>query len=99
MIYREGGNAEQSNCGFWPGDDSFPDPAFYAYTYPAPEGFSEARLQSSTAYYSPEKGEFFLPYEAVRTAADPDAMLLDFFQSTYDAGAKLANWDASLLRS
>jgi hypothetical protein len=72
-------------------------PAFYAYAYPEPEGFKAYTIQPSQAYYSPEFGDFILPYEAVRTAASPDETLLAFLQSTYEAAANLANWDRASL--
>jgi len=69
------------------------EPAFYAYSYPEPAGFSQARIQPDAAYYSPDLKEFLLPYDAVRTADRPDELLLEFLQSTYDAAANLGGWD------
>jgi len=88
---------EESSVGFWPGSDAYPHAAFYAYAYPAPAGYAEARVEPSEAAYSTEMGEFLLPYEAVRTAADPDAALLAFCRSTYDAAADLGGWDRASL--
>ncbi|MEE2035163.1 DUF5996 family protein [Rhodococcus chondri] len=82
---------ELSSCGFWPGGGD--EGAFYSYAYPAPEGYADHRVRSDAAYYSAELGEFLLPYEAVRTATDPDAELLRFLRDTYDAAAELAHWD------
>jgi Family of unknown function (DUF5996) len=81
---------EVSSCGFWPGGDV--EGTFYAYAYPQPEGFADWPVEPP-AHYDTNLGEFVLPYAAVRAAADPDAMLLSFFQSTYDAAAELASWD------
>lgn len=69
--------------------------AFYAY--PEPEGFRQYAVQPKAAYYHEQMGEFILPYEAVRTADDPDAALMAFLQSTYEAAADLAGWDRSTL--
>jgi len=82
---------EVSSCGFWPGAPGTP-PLFYAYAYPEPEGFKAAAVQPAAARFDGDLGEFVLAYEAVRTAKDPDAALLDFFQSTYEAAADRAHW-------
>lgn len=70
---------------------------FYAYAYPAPEGFKDYPIQSQEAFYSSDMQEFVLPYEAVRQADDPDARVLEFLQSTYEAAANLGNWDRAAL--
>lgn len=89
---------EVSSAGFWPGSPGPVDyPAFYSYAYPAPEGFASAKVKPGAAFFSKELGEFILPYDAVRTAGDPNAALLDFLQSTYDAAADLAKWDRATL--
>ncbi len=89
---------EVSSAGFWPGGGGPIDyPAFYSYAYPAPEGFAGALVRPAEAFFSKELGEFLLPYEAVRTAANPRAALMDFLQSTYDAAANLARWDRNAL--
>ena len=80
-------------AGFWPGDARLTEPAFFAYTYPRPAGIEQAEVKPEAAYWSAELGEFFLPYEAVRTAADPRQALLDFLESTYRAGAGAVGWD------
>jgi len=99
-ITRDAYSHEVSSAGFWAGGGPVPDAAFYSYAYPEPAGFAEATVRPAAAYYHPELREFVLPYEAVRTAADPDAMLLAFLQSTYVAAANLGHWDrASLERS
>ena len=96
-ITREAYSHEVSSCGFWPGGGPVPHAAFYAYAYPEPPGFADARVMPAAAFYSRDLREFLLPYDAVRTAASPDDMLLEFLQSTYDAAADLANWDRSAL--
>jgi Family of unknown function (DUF5996) len=82
---------EVSSCGFWPGAPGIA-PMFYAYAYPEPPGFADVQVRPATARWEPSLGEFTLPYDAVRTARDPDAALLAFFQSTYEAAADLAAW-------
>jgi hypothetical protein len=72
-------------------------PAFYAYAVPEPPGFREADVRPEGAFYSRERGEFILPYDAVRTANRPDEVLLEFLQSTYEAGATLGRWDRTAL--
>lgn len=90
---------EVSSCGFWPGE-GLGFPAFYAYVYPEPEGFSTFPVEPREAYYHQGLGEFILPYDVVRAADSPDDILLSFFQSTYEAAARLGKWDrASLERS
>jgi hypothetical protein len=84
---------EVSSCGFWPGGGSVPEPVFYAYAYPEPEGFRHHPVRPASAFYSSDLHEFILPYEAVRLSGNPAAMLLDFAQSTYEAAADLAGWD------
>ena len=89
---------EVSSAGFWPGA-GLGEAAFYAYAYPEPNGFSDYPVRPQAAYYHRELGEFILPYEAVRTADNPDAMLLEFLQSTYQAAADRAQWDRDALES
>ena len=88
---------EEASIGFWPGSDAWPHAAFYAYAYPAPPSYAEARVEPPAAAYNAEMGEFLLPYEAVSEAADPDAALLAFCQSTYNAAADLGRWDRASL--
>jgi hypothetical protein len=95
-VIEEAYSHEVSSAGFWPGA-GLGEAAFYAYAYPEPDGFSEYPVQPEAAYYLRELGEFVLPYEAVRTADDPDTVLLSFMQSTYQAAAELAGWDRSAL--
>jgi hypothetical protein len=87
---------EVSSAGFWPGT-GLGEPAFYAYCYPEPEGFREYPVLPSAAYFHADLGEFVLPYEAVRAADDPDGVLLDFLQTTYEAVAETAGWDRDAL--
>jgi hypothetical protein len=96
-VTREAYSHEVSSCGFWPGGGLVVEPVFYAYAYPTPEGFRDYPIQPTEAFYSSEMQEFILPYEAVRQADDPDAMLLAFFQSTYEAAANLGQWDRDAL--
>lgn len=93
VVAREAYSHEVSSCGFWPGGGPVPYPVFYSYAYPAPEGFKDAPVKPSGAFYNTGLGEFLLPYDEVRKAGRPDAMLLDFLQSTYEAAANLAKWD------
>jgi hypothetical protein len=96
-VTREAYSHEVSSAGFWAGDAVTPEPSFYAYAYPSPAGFAEAKVAPDGARFDAGLGEFLLPYDAVRTAADPDAALLAFLQSTYDAAADLAGWDRAAL--
>jgi hypothetical protein len=97
FITREAYSHEVSSAGWWPGSGPIGKPAFYAYAYPTPDGFKDAPLRPDEAFYSDEMGEFILLYDDVRRASDPDRMLLEFLQSTYEATATLANWDRSAL--
>ncbi|MBV9865425.1 MAG: hypothetical protein JO316_08755 [Abitibacteriaceae bacterium] len=90
---REGYSHEVISCGFWPGSGAIQAPAFYAYAAPAPPGLDKAVIRPSQAFYSPEMFEFILLYDDVRQAADPQATLMEFLQSTYEAGANLAQWN------
>jgi hypothetical protein len=89
-VAREAYCREVSSAGFWPGIDH---PAFYSYAYPAPDGFNLAKVEPAAAMFDTQLGEFLLPYDAVRSSADPDAALLAFLQSTYEAAANLAGWE------
>jgi len=86
---------EVSSCGFWP--DGSAEGSFYSYSYPEPDGFSSWPVTPEAAYYDDHLREFLLPYEAVRTAKDPDQVLLSFLESTYQAAATLAGWDRASL--
>jgi hypothetical protein len=96
-VTREAYSHEVSSCGFWPGGDPVPYPAFYSYAYPEPEGFAAAPVRPGGAFYSTDLREFILPYDVVRQAAWPDDTLLKFLQTTYEAAANLAGWDRSAL--
>jgi hypothetical protein len=91
-ITREAYSHDCISHGFWCGGGLVQEPAFYGYAAPEPDGFKDAKAMTSEAYYHRELNEFILPYEAVRRASDPEAALLDFMQSTYDAAADLAGW-------
>lgn len=95
-ITREAYSHEVISGGFWPGTGEM-DAVFYAYAAPEPPGFSKATVRPSAAFYSTQMSEFFLIYEDVRKATSPREVLLDFLQSTYEAGATLGNWDRATL--
>lgn len=95
-VMKEAYSHELASAGFWPGTDQT-GPAFYAYAYPAPDGYVNAKLPSVAAFYSPTLGEFILPYETVRTSSKPWETLLTFLESTYDLAADLANWNRDAL--
>ncbi|MBV8858583.1 MAG: hypothetical protein JOZ02_16740 [Acidobacteria bacterium] len=96
-ITREAYSHEVSSAGSWPGGPALPEPIFYSYAYPEPEGFNAARVGPGAAYYNNDFKEFVLPYDAVRTSDDPDAALLEFLQATYEAAATHAHWDRASL--
>jgi len=96
-VTREAYSHECVSAGWWPGGGVLREPAFYAYAYAEPAGLSAAAIRPREAYYHRELREFILPYDAVRTAARPDEMLLAFLQSTYDAAADLLGWDRAAL--
>ena len=88
---------EVSSAGFWPGSGAIDYPAFYSYAYPEPAGYRTTKVKPDAALFHETLGEFILPYDAVRSAADPDQALLDFLQSTYEAAANAAKWDRAAL--
>ncbi|HEV3140238.1 MAG TPA: DUF5996 family protein, partial [Vicinamibacterales bacterium] len=94
---REAYSHEVISHGFWPGGPQVPEPVFYGYAAPEPAGFKDARVRPEAAFYHRELGEFLLPYEAVRRAADPDAAILQFVDSTYEEAASRAGWDRAAL--
>ena len=96
-VSREAYSQEVSSAGFWPGGGTVAGPSFYSYAYPAPPGFADAPIEPAAGRFDPALGEFLLPYDAVATAADPDALLLSFLQTTYEAAADLAAWDRANL--
>jgi hypothetical protein len=96
-VAREAYSHEVSSAGLFAGGPGVEAASFYAYAYPAPEGFDRAPVAPQAATYSRELGEFLLPYEAVRRASSPDETLLAFLQSTYEAAADRAGWDRAAL--
>src|SRR5262245_22688086 len=96
-VAQEAYSHEVSSAGFWPGGGAIDYPAFYSYAYPEPPGFRATKVRPDAAFFSEALAEFILPYDAVRTAADPDKALLDFLQSTYEAAATSAKWDRDAL--
>ena len=95
-VTRDAYSHEVSSCGFWPGAPGI-EPFFYSYAYPEPPGYREYSIEPAQAGYNANLGEFTLPYEAMRQSADPDAALLDFLQSTYEAAAICGRWDRAAL--
>jgi hypothetical protein len=95
-VTRDAYSHEVSSCGFWPGAPGV-EAFFYSYAYPQPPGYAETAIRPAEASFNTTFGEFVLPYEAVRSAADPDSMLLEFLQSTYEAAANCAHWDRAAL--
>ncbi len=96
-VAREAYSHECISAGWWPGGDPFPEPAFYAYCYPEPAGCAETRVSPAAAGWDPQLREWVLPYQAVRSAPDPEAALLEFLQSTYEVASGLAGWDRPAL--
>ncbi|GAA4300374.1 DUF5996 family protein [Nibribacter koreensis] len=96
-VAQEAYSQEVNSCGFWPGNESLPMPAFYSYHYPEPEGYKTASVQPEEAYYHDTLGEYILPYKVVQQSDNPEQTLLSFLESTYRAGAQLANWDRKSL--
>jgi hypothetical protein len=96
-VTREAYSHEVISAGFWPGTEGAGDAAFYAYAAPEPDGFGQAPVQPAAAFYGKDMKEFFLPYEEVRRSASPERALMEFAQSTYDAGATLGKWDRAAL--
>jgi uncharacterized protein DUF5996 len=96
-VAREAYSHEVSSCGFWPGSEQAPQPVFYSYAYPEPEGFSAAKVSPDGAGYNSQLREFILPYDEVRQAASPDEFLLEFLQSSYEAAADSGRWNRSEL--
>jgi hypothetical protein len=95
-VTREAYSHEVSSAGFWPGNQAFPHAAIYSYAYPEPAGFRDRPVPAG-ARFEAALGEFILPYEEVRTAQDPDALLLDFLAATYAAAADTGGWDRAAL--
>jgi hypothetical protein len=98
-VVKEAYSHEVASVGFWPGDDRFPQPAFYAYAYPAPPGFQDAAVGPDGAYYDEQLAEFILPYDKVRAAPHPDDVVADFMRTSYEAAATLGRWDRQALEA
>ena len=96
-ITREAYSHEVISHGFWPGSGNIQMPAFYSYAAPEPAGFAQTPISPAAAFYNPETGGFILPYDDVRRADEPERMLSEFLQSTYEAAANLAKWDRAAL--
>jgi hypothetical protein len=96
-VMQEAYSHEVSSCGFWPGNAAFPHAAFYSYCYPTPGTFREQPVEPAEAFYSKEMGEFFLLYDVVRTAANPEETLMKFLITTYEAAANTGNWNRAAL--
>jgi hypothetical protein len=96
-VMREAYSHEVSSAGFWPGGGDVDYPAYYSYAYPEPQGFRTAAIEPAQARYDAALGEFLLPYDAVRTSANPDATLLAFLDTTYAAAADAGRWDRAAL--
>lgn len=95
-VTREAYSHEVSSAGFWPGGPAM-DAMFYSYAYPTPEGFANQPVRPKEAFFSQDFGEFILPYAAVQASEDPEAMLMEFLQSTYEAAANTLHWDRAAL--
>ena len=96
-IYRVAMDSQQYEVGFWSGSEKYPRPAYYAFTYPKPEGLERQTVRPAAARWDSAMGEFLLDYESVRQSKEPHAAVLEFANSTYAAGAELAGWDRKLL--
>jgi hypothetical protein len=98
-ITREAYSHEVISAGWWPGGSGVDGPAFYCYAAPAPPGLELQAVRPEAAFYHPELKEFILMYDRVRCAESPDSMVMDFLQSTYEAAAKLADWNREELET
>lgn len=96
-VTREAYSHEVISAGCWPGGGGIDEAAFYAYAYPMPAGLPQCRVEPAEATWDEGLGEFILPYAAVRGAADPDAVLMQFLESTFAAAARLLDWPAGLV--
>jgi len=98
-ITREAYSHECCSAGFWPGSGEVTGPAFYSYTSPALQGYAESKVLPSAASYHAGLGEFLLMYDDVRQTDSPTTTLMNFLQTTYEAGANSGNWDRAALES
>ncbi|HEY4195542.1 MAG TPA: DUF5996 family protein [Mucilaginibacter sp.] len=96
-VMQEAYSHEVSSCGFWPGSEQFPHPVFYAYCYPTPPEFSQQSVKPNEAFFSGEMGEFMLLYEVAQRSDNPEDILMQFLQSTYEAAANAGHWDRKAL--
>jgi hypothetical protein len=96
-VTREAYSHEVTSCGFWPGDRRFKEASFYAYSAPSPPGLDAEPVRPAAGHWDRQLGEFILKYSDVRTEAAPDQAILDFCESAYEGGAKLAQWDRAHL--
>ncbi len=96
-VTREAYSHEVSSAGFWPGGGGIDEAMFYSYAYPVPKGFADRTVEPVAARFDAKLGEFLLPYEAVRTSADPDATLMRFLQTTYEAAAETGGWNRAAM--
>ena len=92
-IMKEAYSHEVMSCGFWPGNEMYPKPAFYAYAYPVPEKLKDQKISTLGAYYNQDMGEFILDYEAALNSDDPASLIRDFFESSYKIIADALEWD------
>jgi len=97
QVEREAYSHEVISCGFWPGDRRFKEAAFYSYTAPSPSELKKEAVRPDGAFWHEGFNNFILKYDDVRLKASPEAVVLDFCESTYEAGAKLAGWDRNAL--
>lgn len=96
VITRFTNDAEQITCGFWPGNAQLPEPVFYAYALPKPDGIETAPMRPDGTSWSRDMGEFILPYADARRTGNPGQAFMDFLEATYDAGASRLRWDRDL---
>jgi hypothetical protein len=92
-VAQEAYSHEVASCGFWPGNEALPESAFYAYMYPEPNSYKNAKVQPKEAYYHKTLREFILPYKNVQQSDNPEVILSSFMNSAYQAGAELAEWN------
>ncbi len=92
-VAREAYSHEVSSAGFWPGGNGFDYPLFYSYAYPSPEGFKDAKLSTPGAFFADQLGEYVLPYSELLLSDDPEELLLEFLQETYEVAANNGDWD------
>ncbi|MEZ4688855.1 MAG: DUF5996 family protein [Ignavibacteria bacterium] len=97
LLYRVAMDTNQITIGFWPGSEDFPEPAFFGYAYPKPDGYEKSGINPEEAFWSDEKGEFFLKYSDMIKTSDPVKTLKDFCESIYCTGIKMSGWDSDSL--